>query len=125
MRGRPTAVSIRVQEIAPRPRTRDGVIPVRGREPVAIPVVEAIEPTPEAVEFVRFCYERSGVVWPDLYDEMCFVASRGTYKGLDYDELCAFGISFALPELPRLAAIAHRVVDEDRAARLLTVAPAV
>jgi hypothetical protein len=82
----------------------------------AVPVRPA-ETAPEAVEFVRFCYRRCGVAWPDLYDEMCAVASRGAFKGLGYDELSDFGISFALPELPRMAAIAQRVVDEERDAR--------
>ena len=31
-------------------------------------------PTPEAEAFVRFCYQRRRVGWPELYDEMC--ASR-------------------------------------------------
>lgn len=90
---------------------------------IVAPVIVEPEPTPEAVEFVRFCYERSGVAWPALYDEMCAVASRGAFRGLEYEELSAFGISFALPELPRLAAIAHRIVDEDRAGRMLSMGP--
>ncbi|MER3417986.1 MAG: hypothetical protein C4343_02495, partial [Chloroflexota bacterium] len=30
--------------------------------------------TAEAAEFVRFCYRRRPVGWPELYDEMCAVA---------------------------------------------------
>jgi hypothetical protein len=85
--------------------------------------VEPAEPTPEAVEFVRFCYRRSGVAWPDLYDEMCAVAARGAFRGLEYDELFTFGVSFALTEMPRMAAIAHRVVDEERSARIPLLRP--
>ncbi len=91
--------------------------PVVVREMVALPVAEESAPSQEAVEFVRYCYLRSGVTWPDLYDEMCAVASRGSFRGLSYDDLSEFGISFALMELPRLAAITHRVVAEERAVR--------
>lgn len=87
------------------------------REPPASPLAQQDAPTAEAVEFVRFCYRRSGVAWPDLYDEMCAVAARCSFRGLDYEELGALGISFGLTELPRLAAVAHQVVDEERAAR--------
>lgn len=87
------------------------------RETVAVPLVEGPPPSPEALEFVRFCHRRSGVSWPELYDEMCATAARGTYRGLDYESLATFGISFALTEMPRLAAMAHRVVDEERATR--------
>ncbi len=87
------------------------------REVVMVPVVSGPPPSPEAMEFVRFCYRRSGVTWPELYDEMCATAARGTYRGLDYEALATFGISFALTEMPRLAAMTHRVVDEERATR--------
>lgn len=87
------------------------------REPPPAPVAPEPPPSDEAVEFVRFCYRRSGVAWPELYDEMCAVAARCYFRGLDYEELGAFGISFGLTELPRLAAVAHQVVDEERAAR--------
>jgi len=88
------------------------------REAVSISVVAGPPPSPEAMEFVRFCYRRSGVTWPDLYDEMCATAARGTYHGLDYEALATFGISFALTEMPRLAAMTQRVVDEERATRV-------
>ena len=37
--------------------------------------------TPEAEAFVRFCYQRRRVGWPELYDEMCAVATRGPLPG--------------------------------------------
>ncbi len=67
-----------------------------------------------AADFVRFCYHRRRVTWPELYDEMCAVASRGTFRGWGYGELADEGISFTVPELPRLAALAQKVADEDR-----------
>ncbi len=62
---------------------------------------------------MRFCYRRRPVEWPKLYDEMCAVASRGSFRGWGYGELAEQGISFTLPELPRLAAIAHRIAEEE------------
>jgi hypothetical protein len=81
----------------------------------------------EAVEFVRFCYARRHVGWPELYDEMCAVAGRGLFRGLGPDELAEHGVCFGLSEMPRLAAFVSQIVAEDRArAKLATTSrPAV
>jgi hypothetical protein len=80
--------------------------------------------TADAVEFVRFCYARRRVGWPELYDEMCAVASRGLFRGWGPDELEAHGIGFGLFEIPRLATRVCEIVAEDRArAKAATVAP--
>jgi hypothetical protein len=71
----------------------------------------------EVIEFIRYCYRRRGIGWPELYDEMCAVAARGSYRGMDYDQLARLGIGFSLGELPRLAALSQRVVSEERRAR--------
>jgi hypothetical protein len=84
------------------------------RERVAIPVVSDAPSSDECLEFVRFCYRRRRVSWPELYDEMCAVAARGTFKGLGYAELPEHGICFSLSELPRLASLTERVMLEDR-----------
>lgn len=76
---------------------------------------------PEALEFVRFCYRRRRVGWPELYDEMWAVAGRGLYRGYDADDLSAIGIGFGLYQMPALAAIVQRVVGEDVERRRLTV----
>ena len=57
-------------------------------------------PDPEAVEFVRFCYRRRRVGWPELYDEMCAVAGRGLFRGYDADDLAGLGIGFSLFDMP-------------------------
>jgi hypothetical protein len=75
---------------------------------------------PEAVEFVRFCYRRRRVGWPELYDEMCAVAGRGLYHGFVADDLGRIGIGFALDQMPSLATIVHQVVAEDHERRRLT-----
>ena len=66
-----------------------------------------------ALEFVRFCYRRRRVGWPLLYDEMSMVAGRGLFRGLSYADLAERGISFCLPELPRLIELARRVIAEE------------
>jgi hypothetical protein len=73
----------------------------------------------EAVDFVRFCYRRRRVGWPELYDEMCAVAGRGLYRGYGSDELAGIGIGLTLFEMPALAALVQRIAGEDQARRRL------
>jgi hypothetical protein len=73
--------------------------------------------SPDAIEFVRFCYRRKRVGWPELYDEMCAVASRGLFRGYAADDLAGIGIGFCLGDMPGLAAIVHHVLREEAAAR--------
>jgi hypothetical protein len=77
---------------------------------------------PEAIEFVRFCYRRRRVGWPELYDEMCAVAGRGLYQGFGPEELSAIGIGFGLFQMPALAVLVSRVVAEDLDRRRRTAA---
>lgn len=74
-------------------------------------------PHPDAVEFVRFCYHRRRVGWPELYDEMCAVAGRGLYRGFSADDLGGIGVGFSLFDMPALANLASRVVAEEVALR--------
>lgn len=85
----------------------------------------AATPTPEAEAFVRFCYARRRVGWPDLYDEMCRVATRGLFRGMGRDALAEVGVGFSLFETPRMAQLVHRVVGEELAARRATRAAVV
>jgi hypothetical protein len=71
--------------------------------------------TADAVEFVRFCYSRRKVGWPELYDEMCAVAGRGLFRGWGADELAQHGIGFGLSEMASLASEVCQIVAEDRA----------
>jgi hypothetical protein len=77
---------------------------------------------PEAIEFVRFCYRRRKVGWPELYDEMCAVAGRSLYQGYGADELAEIGITLGLFQMPALAVLASRVVAEDLERRRRTAA---
>jgi hypothetical protein len=72
---------------------------------------------PDAIEFVRFCYRRRRVGWPELYDEMCAVAGRGLFRGYDADDLAGIGIGFSLFDMPALAVLAARIVSEEQALR--------
>ncbi|MEO8571802.1 MAG: hypothetical protein ABI553_08890, partial [Chloroflexota bacterium] len=72
---------------------------------------------PDAVEFVRFCYRRRRVGWPELYDEMCAVAGRGLFRGYDADDLAGLGIGFSLFDMPALAVLSSRIVAEELALR--------
>jgi hypothetical protein len=74
-------------------------------------------PDPDAIEFVRFCYRRRRVGWPELYDEMCAVAGRGLFRGYDADDLAGLGIGFSLFDMPALSILASRVVAEEQALR--------
>jgi hypothetical protein len=82
-----------------------------------LPAGSACQSTPEAEAFVRFCYQRRRVGWPELYDEMCAVATRGLFRGMGHDALAEIGVGFSLFETPRLAALVHQVAAEEQAAR--------
>ena len=82
---------------------------------------------PDAVEFIRFCYRRRRVGWPELYDEMCQVAARGLFRGFGSEDLAAHGIGFSLFDTPALAAAASLIVAEEQALRrpvTVVIAPA-
>ncbi len=74
-----------------------------------------------ALDFVRFCHRRRRVGWPELYDEMCHVASRGLYHGWGFGELAEHNIAFGLAEMPRLAALVAQVAraESERRGRSL------
>ena len=87
--------------------------------------VAACPSNPEAEAFVRFCYQRRRVGWPELYDEMCAVATRGLFRGMGHDALAEIGVGFSLFETPGLAQLVVRVVSEEQAARRAARAAAV
>src|SRR5882672_11442836 len=83
-------------------------------------------PDPDAIEFVRFCYRRRRVGWPELYDEMCAVAGRGLFRGYGPDDLAGLGIGFSLFDMPALAVLSGTVIAEEQALRRpvrVTIAP--
>jgi hypothetical protein len=85
------------------------------------------DPDREAVDFVRFCYRRRRVGWPELYDEMCAVAGRGLFRGYGSDDLAGVGIGFSLFDMPALAVLSRRIIAEEQALRrpvIVTIAAA-
>ena len=76
------------------------------------------------LEFVRFCYRRRRVAWPALYDEMCAVAARGTFRGMGFGDLVEHGVSFCLSDMHRLIELSERVVAEELSATDSSVAQA-
>ena len=62
-----------------------------------------------AVEFIAFCFQRRSVGWPQIYDEMCYVAGNRLYKGLGYDELREAGLDFTLSGLARTSRVTSEV----------------
>jgi len=65
------------------------------------------EDNPLAAEFVSFCLELRGPEWPELYDEMCRVASHRLFKGMGYRELSDHGVSLSLANMSQLATLAQ------------------
>lgn len=67
-----------------------------------------------AIEFIAFCFSRRACEWPELYDEMCYVAGNRLYKGLGYDELKEAGLDFTLSGLARTSRVASEVARSMR-----------
>ena len=84
-------------------------------EPVSVPAAAVPQ---EVIDFIRYCYQRRRIGWPELYDEMCGVAARGEFRGMDYDRLATLGVRFSLCDMNRLAALAQRVVLDERRRRV-------
>jgi hypothetical protein len=68
----------------------------------------------EIVDFIRHCYRRRQVSWPEIYDDMCAVVARGEFRGWRFGDLAERGVGFTIAELPRLAALVDRVVSDER-----------
>jgi len=67
-----------------------------------------------AIDFIAFCFERRGVGWPVLYDEMCYVAGKRLYRGLGYEELKEAGLDFTLAGLARTSRLTSEVTKRIR-----------
>ena len=81
----------------------------RGKGTVAEERIAAL-----AVEFIAFCFQRRAVGWPQIYDEMCYVAGNRLYKGLGYDELKEAGLDFTLSGLARTSRVTSEVTRNMR-----------
>ncbi|MCC6617612.1 MAG: hypothetical protein IT341_01080 [Chloroflexi bacterium] len=70
----------------------------------------AEQPSPDVAAFIRYCHDRRGATWPELYDEMWGVAARREFNGWDHAALEVRGLTFSLLEMPRLASWARAVL---------------
>ena len=60
-------------------------------------------PPSDVIDFIRYCYRRRRVGWPEIYDEMCAVAARREFNGWGHEQLAERGVTFTLPEMTRLS----------------------
>ncbi len=74
-------------------------------------------PPADVADFIRHCHRRRSAHWPEIYDDMCLVAARREFNGWGYDQLNAHGLTFALGEMPRLAAWVRDVLPPPVAAQ--------
>ncbi len=67
-----------------------------------------------AIDFIVYCFARRSVQWPQLYDEMCFVAGNRLFKGLGYEELRDAGLDLTLGGMSRTSRLASEVTKQSR-----------
>lgn len=60
-------------------------------------------------EFISFCLRRRPARWPEIYDEMCWVAGRRLFQGLGYAELSRAGVPLDLTGMGRLRRMVEQV----------------
>ena len=70
--------------------------------------------SPLAIDFIAFCFARRAVTWPQLYDEMCYVAGNRLFRGLGYEELRETGLDFTLAGLAKTSRLAVEVTRRMR-----------
>jgi len=67
-----------------------------------------VESSGLATEFIAFCLKRRSAKWPEIYDEMCWVAGRRLFRGLSYEDLSREGLFLDLTNLAQL----RRLIDQ-------------
>lgn len=72
---------------------------------------------PIAHDFILFCIHRQGKEWPELYDEMCWVAGHRLFRGLGYAELRKLGLSLALTNIEDTIRMVDSVISEEEEVR--------
>ena len=69
---------------------------------------------PLASEFIAFCHQRCHSKWPDIYDEMCWVAGRRLFQNMGYDELEKAGLCLSLCEIDETIKLVNTVTSRNR-----------
>ena len=68
-----------------------------------------MEPTGLAAEFIAYCLQQHPARWPEIYDQMCWVAGRRLFRGLGYAELSRAGLSLSLTQMAQLRRMVEQV----------------
>ena len=68
-----------------------------------------------AAEFIAFCVQRRSAKWPEIYDEICWVAGRRLFRGLGYAELASAGLPLGLPYIAHLRHFVEQVAAQSPA----------
>jgi len=74
-----------------------------------------MESTGLAAEFITFCVQRRTARWPEIYDEMCWVAGRRLFRGLGYAELSRAGLPLDLTHVPHLRRLVEQISTQSGA----------
>jgi hypothetical protein len=69
---------------------------------------------PLASEFITFCHRRCQRRWPDIYDEMCWVAGRRLFRNMGYEELEKVGLGLCLGDIEKTIRMVNTVTSSDR-----------
>jgi len=65
-----------------------------------------------SAEFVTFCLKRRPARWPEIYDEMCWVAGRRLFRGLGYEDLSRQGLFLDLTHLVPLRRLVEQISQQ-------------
>ncbi len=71
-----------------------------------------MDSTPVVAEFIAFCLQRRSAQWPEIYDEMCWVAARRLFQGLGYAELSRAGLPLDLTHMTLLRRMVEQVAAQ-------------
>jgi hypothetical protein len=76
-----------------------------------------------AIEFISYCRSRCQSGWPELYDEMCWVASQRLFHNMGYSELRQSGLSFAIDDIENTLSIVNMITNQDNDTQTLSSNP--
>ena len=65
-------------------------------------------------EFITFCHQRCRRPWPDIYDEMCWVAGRRLFRNMGYDELEEAGLGLCLGDIEKTIRMVSAVTSRGK-----------
>lgn len=69
--------------------------------------------SPQLRDFILFCTQRRGAVWPAIYDEMTRVAGQRLFCGLGLPELKQMGLSFSLSNMDKTIQLVKQATSQE------------